>query len=213
MPEEYYMFITCRYIDKSFKVHLIPKNKSKLKTDYLMMSVICEDYVSSCCTISGNKFLVGLSNGKLLKWSIEIIIDDILSTKQNKPKLNIKLDQQIQAHKKSINVIEINHRLGIIITAGYDHYVFIRKIYDMELLVPIKFKKKYIITMGKVSPMNFLYIMCYNKNIKKSVIFGYSLNGLIFAKSSYNYYETIDFTKKGNIVTWIHKKEIQILNS
>ena len=134
------------------------------------------------------------------------------SKKQNrKTKLDIKFNKQIQAHKSAINVIEINHKLGIIITAGSDNYVFIRKIYDLELLIPIKFKSKYIITMAKVSPMNFLYIMCYNTIKEKSCIFGYTLNGLYFAKSNYDYYDTIDFTKSGNIVTWIHRKAIQVL--
>ena len=67
--------------------------------------------------------------------------------------------------------------------------------------------------MVKVSPMNFLYVMCFNKNNKKSCILGYTLNGLYFAKSKYDYYDTLDFTKSGNVVTWIHKKEIQILYS
>ena len=139
--------------------------------------------------------------------------NDILSKKQNKPKIIIKFNKQIKAHKNSINVIEVNHRLGIVITAGRDHYVFIRKLYDLELMVPIKIKSKYIITMAKVSPMNFLYIMCFNQNKKKSVIFGYTLNGLLFAKSNYDYYETLNFTKSGNIITWIYKKDLHILNS
>ena len=209
----YYKFVTCRYIDKSFKIHLIPKNKSNIIKDYIVMSYICEDFVTSCCAISSNKFLIGLKNGKLQQWSMEEVYDDIVSKKQSKPKINVKFNKQIQSHKKSINVIEFVHRLGIVITAGGDHYVFIRKIYDLELIVPIKFKTKYIITMAKVSPINFLYIMCFNKNKNKSVIFGYTLNGLLFAKSDYDYYETLNFTKTGNIVTWRHKKDIHILKS
>ena len=211
--EDYIKIITCRYLDKSFKIHIMPKSKSSNKKESMTMSFFCEDFVTSCCTISYNKFLVGLKNGKLIQWSIEENYNDIISKKQNKPKIIIKYNKQIQAHKNAINVIEVNHRLGIIITAGNDSYVFIRKIYDLELMTPIKFKTKYIITLAKVSPMNFLYIICFNKNKNKSVIFGYTLNGLLFAKSNYDYYETLDFTKNGNIVTWIHKKEIQVLNS
>ena len=176
-------------------------------------SFFCEDFVTSCCTISYNKFLVGLKNGKLIQWSLEENYSDMISKKQTKPKIIIKYNKQIQAHNNSINVIEVNRRLGIIITAGNDNYVFIRKIYDFELMTPIIFKDKYIITLAKVSPMNFLYIICFNKIKNKSVIFGYTLNGLLFAKSNYDYYETLDFTKSGNIVSWVHKKEIQILNS
>ena len=54
--------------------------------------------------------------------------------------------------------------------------------------------------------------MCFNKNKKKSCIFGYTLNGLCFGKSSYDFYDTLDFTKNGNIVTWIHKKHLDILH-
>ena len=53
--------------------------------------------------------------------------------------------------------------------------------------------------------------MCFNKNNKQSCILGYTLNGLYFAKSHYDLYDKLDFTKSGNIVSWIHKKEIQIL--
>ena len=213
--DEYFRFITCRYIDNSFKIYNVKKSKSSTRNAYMPMSFICEDFVSSCCTISANKFLVGLRNGKLAQWSIENDIgnDDSYKKQNLKEKIIVKFNKQIQAHRGAINVIEIDHKLGIIITAGDDNYIFIRKIYDFELLIPIKFKSKYIITMAKISPMNFLYVMCFNKIKQKSVIFGYTVNGLKFCKSKYEYYDTLDFTKSGNIVTWIHKKELQILES
>ena len=213
--EEYFRFITCRYIDNSFKIFNVKKSKSNTRNAYIPMSFICEDFVTSCCTISRNKFLVGLRNGKLAQWSIENDIGDDGSSKKQvlKEKIDIKFNKQIQAHRGAINVIEIDLKLGIIISAGDDNYIFIRKIYDFELIIPIKFKSKYIITMAKISPMNFLYVMCFNKIKQKSVIFGYTVNGLKFCKSKYEYYDTLDFTKSGNIVTWIHKKELQILAS
>ena len=213
--EEYIRFITCRYADNSFKIYNVKKSKSSSRNAYLPMSFICEDFVTSCCTISRNKFLVGLRNGKLAQWSIKNDTEDNCSFKKRtlKPNISIKFNKQIQAHRGAINVIEIDYKLGIIITAGDDNYIFIRKIYDFELMIPIKFKSKYIITMVKISPMNFLYVICFNKIKQKSVIFGYTVNGLKFGKSKYNYYDTLDFTKSGNIVTWIHKKELQILES
>ena len=196
--EEYCKFITCRYMDNSFKIHRIWKNKME------NMSIFCEDFVTSCCTLDHNKFLIGLKNGKLIQWTIENEINE----------KSIEFNRQIQAHSKSITLIEKNNRLGIIITAGEDNYVFIRKIYDLELITPIKLKQKYIITMAKVSPMNFLYLICFNKkrNKNKAIILGYTLSGLFFAKSKYGFYDSLDFTKNGNIVTWENKKEIKILS-
>ena len=52
------------------------------------------------------------------------------SKKQSiKPK--IKFNKQIQSHKGAINIIKINRKIDIIITAGNDNYVYIRKIYDL----------------------------------------------------------------------------------
>ena len=210
--EAYLRFVTCRYMDNSFKIHHILKNKPK--NEEKPASVVCEDFVTSCCTINHNQFIIGLKNGKLIQWTIENKITEDNSSKNLNLNYQLRLDKQIQAHKKSINVIEINKKLGILITAGEDNYVFIRKLYDFELLTPIKINAKYIITMAKVSPMNFLYIMCCNKKKKKnrSVIFGYTLNGLYFAKSKYGSYDNIDFTRNGNIVSYVSKKEIEVLS-
>ena len=38
------------------------------------------------------------------------------------------------------------------------------------------------------------------------------MNGIYFAKSKYALYDSLDFTKSGNIVSFIDKKEIIILN-
>ena len=209
--KEEVIFITCRYSDNSFKIHVVYNDKEKKGENNITMSVICEDFVSSVCTLDHNKFLVGLNNGKLIQYSLykEKIGND---PKNDKYKLKIKLNKKIQAHKKSINVIEVNFRLGIIITAGEDNYLFIRKIYDLELLIPIKFKSKFLITMAKISPLNFLYVQCINMKTKNSIIFGYTLNGLYFAKSKYGLYDSLDFTKNGNIVTFANKNELVVLN-
>ena len=209
----YYKFITCRYIDNSFKIHRFPKyknNNNKKDDIYKPISYICEEFVCSCCTISFCQFLIGLKNGKLIQFYIEQKED--LGNKNTSDFFNIKIEKYIQAHFGKINVIEINRRLGIIITCGDDNYILIRKLYDFELLSPIKIKNKYIITLAKVSPLNFLYIVCYNKEKNTSVIFGYTLTGLKFAKSDYGFYDNIDFTLNGNIVTFKNRKELYILS-
>ena len=208
--DDFYRIITCRYSDNSFKIIQIPKGKYKKDDIYVAKPItyFCEDFVSSCCAISPYKFLIGLRNGKLIQWSFYYNND---KEEEKSSIIKLQFNRQIQAHKSSINVIEIDKRLGIIITAGEDNFVFIRKLYDFELITPIKINNKYIITMIKISPINFLYIMCYHKLEKKSKIFGYTLNGIPFAKSIFDYYVTLDCTKNGNIVTLIKGKSIEIL--
>ena len=203
--EEIYKFMQCRYLDNSFKLFKITKKKNSKKKEKEIIinsySYICEDFVSSCCTISSNEFLIGLENGKLIRWKINEEVN----------RIKLYFDKNIQAHKSRINAIEIDERLGLIITCGNDNYVQIRKLYNLELLTPIQINKKYIISIAKVSNNNFLYIICFDKIIKNSVIFGYTLTGIKFAKSERGYYDNINFTRSGNIVTLLNNNEICIL--
>ena len=206
--EENNKFIQCRYLDNSFKIYKYIKIKNPKKrqkeTTISSFSFLCEDFVSSCCIISSNQFLTGLDNGKLIRWNI---------IKEEKDKLEISFDKNIQAHNGKITAIEIDHRLGLIITCGKDNLVQIRKLYNLELITPIKLKRKYIITMAKVSPANFLYILCFDIKEKKSIIYGYTLTGIKFAKNKGGVYCNIDFTRSGNIVSLLDHKELVILNS
>ena len=118
----------------------------------------------------------------------------------------------IQAHNGKINIIEIDKRLGIVITSGDDNYIFIRKLYDFELLLPIQIKMKYSILMTKISSYNFLYVLCFNKANNQKIIFGYTLSGIKFAKSEYGFYDNINFTRDGNVLTMNNKKDLTILS-
>ena len=193
-------FITCRHLDNSFKLHYINIKDKKIK-DKESYSFICEDFVMCCKVIDHDSFIIGLHNGKLIK----VILNEInIPLDKNKKNLSRKFDivfeKYITGHIGSVNVLEIDKKNGIILTGGDDNKLFIRKLYDFELLTSIQFKEKYIITMIKVSPTDLLYIMCFDKNKGKSVIFGYSLSGLKFAKSDYSYYKNIEFTRNGNII-------------
>ena len=51
--------------------------------------------------------------------------------------ITLKKEIYIQGHHGKINTIEIDIRLGVVITSGDDNYIFIRKLYDFELLLSI----------------------------------------------------------------------------
>ena len=165
-----------------------------------------------CCkTLTHNSFIIGLRNGKLIKAVINEFKENNKDNKNQAQKYDIIFDKYITGHLGSINVLEIDERLGIIITGGNDNKIFIRKIIDFELLTCIKLKSKFIITMAKVSPSNLLYVMCFNRNKGKSIIFGYSLSGLKFAKSDYSFYTNLDFTSSGNIITLEKQSNLKLL--
>jgi hypothetical protein len=73
-------------------------------------------------------------------------------------------------------------------------------------------KSKYKVLLTKISSFNFLYILCFNKQKNRNIIFGYTLSGMNFAKSAYGLYDNINFTEDGNIITMNNKKEFIILS-
>jgi hypothetical protein len=212
--------ITCRHIDFSFKIYYLEKfknnkNKNKQKENKVQIySFICEDFVTSCCCASNNAFIIGLNNGKLIYYIIkekDIIINNKKKVEVKK-EINIEKQIYIQGHNGKINSIEIDKRLGIVITSGDDNFILIRKIYDFELLLPIKIKRKYKILITKISPFNFLYVLCGNKLNNKMIIFGYTLSGIKFAKSDNGLYDNININKDGNIITMRNKNKFTILS-
>ena len=130
--------------------------------------------------MTNNAFIIGLNNGKLIYFIIKENPTFNKTKKISEQKDNIKIEKQmyIQAHNGKINIIEIDKRLGIVITSGDDNYIFIRKLYDFELLLPIQIKTKYSILMTKISSYNFLYVLCFNKANNQKIIFGYTLSVL-----------------------------------
>ena len=218
--EENFKIITCRHIDSTFQIHYFKyKNKKDKKRDLLekIFSFFCEDFISSCCCVNSDSFILGLKNGKLILYKMNLFNFN-KPEKQDKnkseliEKITIKRLKYIQGHHGKINSIEIDKRLGIVITSGDDNYVFVRKLYDFEFLLPIKIKRKYQVLMTKVSSFNFLYILCFNKINKKKIIFGYTFAGIKFAKSDYGLYDNINVTEYGNIITLNNKKELTLLS-
>ena len=195
-----FMMVTCRHIDLSFKIYYFDKMNQKNKNKILIYSFICEDFVTCCCCLSSNSFIIGLNNGKLIYYIL------------NKNDITLKKEMYIQGHQGKINTMEIDIRLGVLITSGNDNYIFIRKLYDFELLLPIKIKDKYSILMTKISSHNFLYILCFNKINNKNIIFGYTLSGIKFAKSEYSLYDNINFDEEGNLITINNKNDIIFLS-
>ena len=207
--------LTCRYLGNIFKVQ---------NRDYCI-DVFCEDFVSCIsCRKAYNSDEIddviiysGLRNGKFIEWIIKQ--DSIYYTN-----INIKERNNYHFHKGEINCIEIYQRQNVLITAGEDKMIFIRKTYDFELLTAINLtycymnpiiRKKINITptLIKVSDLNCIYVLLHNYDTDKSFIRGYNLNGLFFKQSKEDYFMNICLTKNCNLlVSYYNKNEINILN-
>ena len=175
--------VSVRYKDNSISIQKI-EQKTKEKPE----RILYDDFISAVTSNNDNLFFTGSLSGRLTEWQYDPI------------KRKCHVNKSIMAHKNKINAIELYTKYNIIATAGDDNYIYIRKVYNFELLVPIKINKKYIITYMKFSHFDFLYVMCYNKKKNMTRIFGYTLSGLRFAKSQYGHYNNFCFTKSGNLI-------------
>ena len=194
-----YKIISCRYRDNSFRIIFL--NKKKEINVIKEKKIICEDYVNAIREISNNSFIIGLKNGKIIEYEI-------------KDNYKIEIKKYIFSHLSSIKIIEIDNSqfsLNIIITAT-NKEIFVRKLYDFELLTVINIETNYKIQMIKLSPLKLIYVMCKG-NDNKSYIFGYTLTGIKFAKSKGNFYNNFIFTNNGNlIIEYLDNGYIDILN-
>ena len=187
---ENYIFI-CRYKDNSIRIINVNENKET--------KVICEDYVNSISTCYKKNSIVflGLKSGKLEKYNF---IDNKLI-----------FESSILDHFCPIEAIEIYNNLNIVITSGNDNVIYIRKLYNLELLTIIKIPNGYNIKLIRVSSLHFLYILCdyINKDKKiKSIIFGYTLTGLKFTESKFDpIINNICFTKYGDLILGFYDYE------
>ena len=187
---ENYIFI-CRYKDNSIRIINVNENEET--------KVICEDYVNSIstCYKKNNIVFLGLKSGKLEKYNF---IDNILI-----------FESSILDHFCPIEAIEIYNNLNIVITSGNDNVIYIRKLYNLELLTIIKIPNGYNIKLIRVSSLHFIYILCdyINKDKKiKSIIFGYTLTGIKFTESKFDpIINNICFTKYGDLILGFYDYE------
>ena len=212
--------ISCRYLENYFRI----QNSDKI------INIFYEDFVT-CIKARNfesngdNIFYTGLINGKLTEWKIIPSIDNsIKNSKKGKIKIcyNFKINElkSVYAHKSSITAIELYSKQNIIITSGEDKFVYIRKIFDFELLTVIDLTYSFgnpivsqtsnvFPSMIKVSELNLLYILLYDYDSKINFIRGYNLNGLFFAQTdpkicrdnkSNIQFNNISFTKNSNLV-------------
>ena len=204
--------LSCRYLGNYFNIQNIEKN----------INIFCEDFVT-CIKSNSNEFFdnfyTGLINGKLIEWEITSNLD-------------VKEIKHIYSHSSSITAIEIYNRQNIIITAGEDKFIHIRKRFDFELLTAINLNYCFgnptisqnfniFPSLIKISDLNLLYVLLFDLDSETNFIRGYNLNGLLFAQTGKTLIKeeknkkciinSISFTKNSNLIIGFHNLNNYIL--
>ena len=165
-------FFVAGYLDNSFRIYTKEKDKD------IMYSIYTESRVTCIRNISNTPiFFTGHQNGKIIKWEYSQGNKD--SKKENL--ITVQKKSSIYAHETYVKLIEINVKFEYIISTGEDGLVFIRKLYDFELLNYIKIKKNNEITDINLHNQIIL-ISVFKEKKSKIYIYSYSLNGIKLGK-------------------------------
>ena len=217
-----FIVLSCRYFENYFRV----QHQEKI------INIFYDDFITC---IKGrnineydNIFYTGLINGKLTEWEIIPFLDINIKNKKKSIKsiynFEIKEKKHVYAHKSSISAIEIYSKQKIIITAGEDKFIYIRKIFDFELMTAIDLTYSFgnpivsqylniFPSMVKISDLNLLFVMIYDYHSKNFFIRGYNLNGIFFAQTEDMLFEdnlqinNFSFTKYSNLIVGFNNSD------
>ena len=174
--EDCKFFFIGGYLDNSYKIYFKNKEKSMNLSIITNSLITCMKYKTN-----SNIYFTGHMNGRIIKWKYNI------SEKGKDLDIKISKVSSLLAHRSPVSIIETHDNLNLLISASNrDGLVFIRKIFDYELLSVIKFNninknimninidKEYIL-------ITYNYIKIINKSIQK--IITYSVNGIKLSKN------------------------------
>ena len=162
-------FLIGGYLDNSLKIYSREKNKDVTYSIYVENRIKCLKNIED-----EQAFFTGHENGKILKWEYQVNND--------KNQINLIKKMSKRGHNTSVKMIEVNKKYECIISVDEDEIIFIRKLYDFELLSYIKLNKynKKIIDINLYEQIIILTIFKIETN--EIFISTYTLNGLNLGK-------------------------------
>ena len=170
-------FFVAGYLDNSFRIYSKEKDKDIMYSIYTESKVTCIKNIPN-----SNIFYIGHQNGKITKWSYSLTNKEDIKKDSNQMNIKVSKKQFVYGHQSFVKIIEINNKYGFIISAADDGLIFIRKIYNFELLSYIKLNK-FNNEIIDINLYNQLIIVSVFKTKKKQMcIYTYSVNGMKLGK-------------------------------
>ena len=180
------IFFIGGYYDNSLNIYFSKNNNDTYLSFVLESRVTCLRHLTST-----NVFFTGHLNGKIIKWKYEILLNKYSSVEiKNSSLILIKKLSSIIGHNSFVQSLEISEELNILISASNDGYIFIRKLFDFELLNVIKYNNAKMSLLDLCLDNQIILATYYNKkevNIDKKIkVNTYSVNGIKLGKVNRN---------------------------
>ena len=193
--EDCRIFFIGGYLDNSFKIYYKEKEKDNNDKETLSLSILTESQVTCIKNICGkNIFYTGHKNGKIMKWKYNLLSEKLKSKQKDDCSIglssiiNINKKANIIGHKSFVQIIDTNDNFNVLISTSNDGFIFIRKIFDYELLNVIKYNPFKKSLFDLCFDKQFIIATYYNNNNnqKRIKINTYSLNGIKLSDEEQN---------------------------
>ena len=187
------IFFIGGYLDNSFKIYYKEKDNNDKET--LSLSIVTESQVTCIKNIYGKNIIyTGHKNGKIMKWRYNLLSEKLKSKQKDDCSIGlssiiaINKKENIIGHKSFVQIIDTNDNFNVLISASNDGFIFIRKIFDYELLNVIKYNPLKKSLFDLCFDKQFIIATYYNnkKNQKRIKINTYSLNGIKLSDEEQN---------------------------
>ena len=172
-------FFLAGYLDNSFRIYSKEKDKDIMYSIYTESKVTCIKNIPNY-----HIFYTGHQNGKIIKWTYSLTNKEDIQKDSNQINIKVSKIQSVYGHQSFVKIIEINNKYGFIISAADDGLIFIRKLYNFELLSYIKLNKfnNEIIDINLYKQL--IIVSVFKTKKKKMCIYTYSVNGMKLGKMS-----------------------------
>ena len=193
--EDCRIFFIGGYLDNSFKIYYKEKEKDNNDKETLSLSILTESQVTCIKNICGkNIFYTGHKNGKIMKWKYNLLSEKLKSKQKDDCSIglssiiNINKKANIIGHKSFVQIIDTNDNFNVLISTSNDGFIFIRKIFDYELLNVITYNPFKKSLFDLCFDKQFIIATYYNNNNnqKRIKINTYSLNGIKLSDEEQN---------------------------
>jgi hypothetical protein len=170
----------------------LPSKSNPNKCSNIVREIFTGSFVSCLYKLSDTSFFSGHKNGRVFEWEItynEVKIKKntfLTKTTRTIPSIDtITIKRNILAHDNAmITAIHYNNVHNVLVTAGDDGNIYIRKYYDFELLNVISTNRGNELFFNDVMISNYdlIYAQYTSKrNVGGNYLIGFSINGLKFS--------------------------------
>ena len=174
------LFVMCSYHNRGINIY---------GSNDLSLTLLTDSYVTCLKKVHNkNVFYSGHKNGKICEWEYNEF--------EKSENFKAEVKYEFIAHEGGVKVITYSDKHDIILSCGEDGKLLLRKMSTYELITIISSPSiRDTFVHAVISDFDVIYAQVYNQQKQKFALYGYTLNGLMFDRTSHSKFLPVDVVK------------------